>query len=378
MTERKLYGATFGPYLYDDDATISDPDGDFANFVEHASISDGGHILAFIEFLDTDHSHGLKVYWNEDDTGHRELDLKVVGGNRTLTFNESFTIGDGFAGTLTYTADAKTLSVEDDSIVSQDYTADASPTFATVKLTNLSDGKIPKHTSDAVGLEDSILAISGSVLVITGTVACSDLTNGCVPYHVSDANGLADSLISIVGGATYVNGSLNVQTGGNTVIQLAPTSAWILVGREDTVAGLVHVYGHATGSAVGGKLRLDAAADHDTTITGYYVQAYEDDLYLGPSNDIDAVKLTNAGDLFITGGTISCSDLTDGYIPYHVSDAVGLANSPIFISGTDIGISDKMYFTADADTYMIRSSTNRFSFYGAGILVSWLKCCYWK
>jgi hypothetical protein len=36
--------------------------------------------------------------------------------------------------------------------------------------------------------------------------------------------------------------------------------------------------------------------------------------------------------------TIKLTDLTDGYVPYHVSDAVGLANSPIYTDGTLVGI----------------------------------------
>ena len=105
MTERKIYGAGFGPYLYDDTDLVGDPDDEFDNFTAHASESNGGHIIAFADFLDTDQSHGLKLYWNENDSGHRELALLVSGGNRSLT-------------------------IESDAIVSQDYSVDGSPQFA--------------------------------------------------------------------------------------------------------------------------------------------------------------------------------------------------------------------------------------------------------
>ena len=36
--------------------------------------------------------------------------------------------------------------------------------------------------------------------------------------------------------------------------------------------------------------------------------------------------------------TVKLTDLTDGYLPYHVSDIVGLADSPIFTNGTNVGI----------------------------------------
>jgi hypothetical protein len=37
-------------------------------------------------------------------------------------------------------------------------------------------------------------------------------------------------------------------------------------------------------------------------------------------------------------GTVKLSGLTDGYIPKHTSDAVGLVNSPIYTDGTNVGI----------------------------------------
>ncbi len=44
------------------------------------------------------------------------------------------------------------------------------------------------------------------------------------------------------------------------------------------------------------------------------------------------------GNLYLSAGTISCSTLTDGYIPKHTSDAVGLANSILFEGTTGIGV----------------------------------------
>lgn len=36
--------------------------------------------------------------------------------------------------------------------------------------------------------------------------------------------------------------------------------------------------------------------------------------------------------------TVKLTNLTDGYLPKHTSDAVGLANSPIYTNGTNVGI----------------------------------------
>lgn len=49
----------------------------------------------------------------------------------------------------------------------------------------------------------------------------------------------------------------------------------------------------------------------------------------------DQSLLTTASPTF---ATIKTTNLTDGYIPKHTSDAVGLANSPIYTDGTNVGI----------------------------------------
>src|SRR3990167_11246604 len=48
-----------------------------------------------IDLNDTNATHQLSILWNEDDTADRTLNLLVVGGTRSLTFNENFTIGNG-------------------------------------------------------------------------------------------------------------------------------------------------------------------------------------------------------------------------------------------------------------------------------------------
>jgi hypothetical protein len=52
--------------------------------------------------------------------------------------------------------------------------------------------------------------------------------------------------------------------------------------------------------------------------------------------DFNSQNITGAGT--ISGTTAKLSSLTDGYIPYHVDDATGLADSVIQQSGTKIGI----------------------------------------
>jgi hypothetical protein len=78
---------------------------------------------------DSDASNTMHINWNENDTSNRTLNLNLGGGDRYFTLNEDFTIGDGAAGTLTYTT-ASTLTVAGTSYINQDVRTTASPTFA--------------------------------------------------------------------------------------------------------------------------------------------------------------------------------------------------------------------------------------------------------
>jgi hypothetical protein len=60
------------------------------------------------------------------------------------------------------------------------------------------------------------------------------------------------------------------------------------------------LYGSRASS--GGISYLYTAADCDTTIGYFAVQVYQDDFWIGPSNDLDALKLTDAKDLYLTDG----------------------------------------------------------------------------
>ncbi len=116
MTVRKLYGASFGPYEYDDTDTIDDIDSEWTGLLEHASITDGGHLCGFIDFFDTNESNHLTVSWNEDDNANRTLALTVNGGNRAFALHGN-------------------LTVEAASLINQDVTTDAIPTFNGALLT---------------------------------------------------------------------------------------------------------------------------------------------------------------------------------------------------------------------------------------------------
>ncbi|MCK9519471.1 MAG: hypothetical protein M0R74_10690 [Dehalococcoidia bacterium] len=51
--------------------------------------------------------------------------------------------------------------------------------------------------------------------------------------------------------------------------------------------------------------------------------------------------------------TVKCSGLTDGYIPYHVSDAAGLANSPLTVSGGYVYCGSRLYLNGTGQVFNI-------------------------
>ena len=70
-------------------------------------------IVELLKLYDTDKSHNLSIKWNEDDAANRILNILVVGGDRSLTLNENLTVGDGEAGTITFSASGKTLTISE-------------------------------------------------------------------------------------------------------------------------------------------------------------------------------------------------------------------------------------------------------------------------
>ncbi len=99
-------------------------------------------------------------------------------------------------GTLTIT-NAKTLTVELDSVLNQDLTTDASPTFVTVKLSGLADGKIPYHVNDATGLADGPTKTDVDDAVTkkhaVGDSIASSISDGDTT-HSPDGNSVFDAL----------------------------------------------------------------------------------------------------------------------------------------------------------------------------------------
>ncbi|MBM3283375.1 hypothetical protein FJY90_03925 [Candidatus Gottesmanbacteria bacterium] len=92
-----------------------------------------------VKIWDTDESNRLTLDWDENDTADRTLNFRVNGGNRTLT-------------------------IEADSLLNQDLTSDASPTFGGLTVPTI------YGSADLVGnltLQSTSHAIKGNILMQT-------------------------------------------------------------------------------------------------------------------------------------------------------------------------------------------------------------------
>lgn len=111
--------------------------------------------------------------------------------------------------------------------------------------------------------------------------------------------------------------------------------------RANTPTLVTPVIGAATGTslAVTGDLKTNTTGTIDVA-AGKTVNI-DDDVTISAEFHVEAATHVNqdltsdASPIFVT---VKLSGLTDGYLPYHVNDATGLANSPIYTNGTLVGI----------------------------------------
>jgi hypothetical protein len=131
-------------------------------------------------------------------TQNNNVTINAAGGARTLTLNESLTIGDGNDGTITFSGASKTLTIEDTSVVNQDLSSDANPTFAGATAGNIRVG---------VTGDGEIDTSSGNLTIDStgGTVTIDDalIVNGATKVGASAGSGV-DAYLYTAGTAAHV------------------------------------------------------------------------------------------------------------------------------------------------------------------------------
>jgi hypothetical protein len=133
------------------------------------------------------------------------------------------------AGELDFIAASKKLDVEDNAIVDQDYSSDASPTFATVDLTGVTDGNLPYMASGAAGFADSPLRTDGTDLISTGVVQATEFAKTGWPktpgVTLSFDNASKVFTVTDGGSAYYYIQGVKYVLGGNKTVDLDTSGA---------------------------------------------------------------------------------------------------------------------------------------------------------
>ena len=152
-------------------------------------------------------------------TQNNNVTINAAGSARTLTLNESLTVGDGNDGTITFSGASKTLTVEDTSVVNQDLSSDANPTFAgatagNIKVGVTADGEIDTSSGNltldsaggTVAIDDA--ATVASTLGVTGAVTVGSSGSGANVTFYSGSSSSVGFQWDEDGGTGSANGAL--------------------------------------------------------------------------------------------------------------------------------------------------------------------------
>ncbi len=115
--------------------------------------------VVYLRAIDTAGDHYLYIYSGEDLTADKILTFITGDVSRTITLSGNPTLADWF---------------------DQNVKTTGSPVFVTVKLSALSDGKIPYHVNDATGLADGPFKIDVDSAVSLKHTQGSDTALGAV------------------------------------------------------------------------------------------------------------------------------------------------------------------------------------------------------
>jgi hypothetical protein len=196
-----FYLGNYGPFFYDGDLSAIDEDGDVVDSFNSVFTTTGAITAGSFDLYDTNQSNKCSLVWNEDDTVDRVLNLLVGGADRSLTLNESLTIGDGYNVTITALGQANTLTlnegftigngsagtltfgsvcsltVELASVLNQDLTTDAGVIFATVNALTLS--ALASGYSIAGGTTSKTLTVDETASLTDYTANADTDISGC-------------------------------------------------------------------------------------------------------------------------------------------------------------------------------------------------------
>ncbi len=338
------------------DVIITDDGAEIATFnatkISGSSASTGS--FGRLETVQANASIGGKIVTLAGNvtTQNNNLTINAVDAARTLTLTEDFTIGGGHAGTLTFSAGSKTLTVENTSALDQDLTSDAAPTFAGLTSTgdvvltgqatdiDLIDNNAAALTFDAGAGGTSVLTIdtsnSAERIVVAGDVSASgdfrSISTSTGSFgHLEVATISGSGTVATLASATLSETPLDVASGGtgtdaiaNKAVLISQDSGTDTIGTAVMDANGELIVGGTSGPAVMAASTIAGtgvdAATGDGTITLSTSAAqtgitsiYATDLIMGEDSEtaIDfgtnnqiSFKTNNAEDFrMVAGGT---------------------------------------------------------------------------
>lgn len=132
--------------------------------------------------------------------------------------------------------------------------------------------------------EDGGAAIHSNTQIVLAT----GVTTAGTPVDASKMNNIENGVDAI---DTRVN-------------NLSPDSQTLQAGTVDSADGTLNLFGAGTGVADGGQINLYTAADYDTTVDKWVVDAYGEDLrVLRNPGAVTVAKFTSLSDFFTDGWT---------------------------------------------------------------------------
>ena len=193
-------------------------------------------------------------------TQNNNVTINAAGAARTLTLNESLTIGDGSDGTLTYSAASKTLTVEDNATVSQDMTSDATVQFAGIELSHASANTLTA-SGGILSIESvAIPTISSTDTLTNKTLTSPDINAGTVDAITSLTVGTDGSGADVRFFGAAANEELLWDASENTLSIINSSDATILtLGGDATSEYAIDV---TAGSNNANKMRASAFVTH--------------------------------------------------------------------------------------------------------------------
>jgi len=151
-------------------------------------------------------------------TQNNNVTVNAVGAARTITLNESLTVGDGNDGTITFSGASKTLTVEENSNVNQDLTTDASPTFAAGTITGdfAVGGTLTAQEVHTEFESASILFTSGSTQFGNSSDDVHDFKGNTISGSVTSTGSFGSIVTKGTGVTTFMGGDVGIGTDSPT------------------------------------------------------------------------------------------------------------------------------------------------------------------